>query len=61
MDAVDSGDEKDYEPMSTEVLEDIRDGSQSCPNANRRESCYKIRDRIRETWVKFYTRCLRLL
>ena len=31
-----------------EMLEDIRDGSQSHPNANKRESHYKIRDRIRQ-------------
>ena len=41
MDAVDSGDESDDEPMSKEMLEDIRDGSQSCPNVNRREERYK--------------------
>ena len=34
--------------MSTEILEDIRDGSQSRPNDNRREVRYKIRDRIRQ-------------
>ena len=30
--------------MSTETLEDIRDGSQSHPNVNQREARYKIRD-----------------
>ena len=56
------------------MLEDICDGSQSHPNLNRGETRYKIRDRIkqrqlgwkgalklRETWVKVYKRCLRLL
>ena len=35
MDAMDSGDESDDEPMSTDILEDIRDGSQSHPSINR--------------------------
>ena len=30
------------------MLEDIRDGSQTHPIVNRRESCYKIHDRIRQ-------------
>ena len=30
------------------MLENIRDGSQSHPNVNCREACYKIRDRIRQ-------------
>ena len=41
-------DESDDEPMSTETLEDIRDGSQSHPNVNRIEARYKIRDRIKQ-------------
>ena len=36
MDAMSSGDEYDAEPMSTDILEDIRDGSQSRPRINRR-------------------------
>ena len=47
MDAKDSGDVSDDEPMSTDMLEDIRDGSKSHPRVNRRETCYKIRDRIK--------------
>ena len=43
---MDSGDESDDEPMSTEMLKDIRDVSQSHPNVNRREARYKISDRI---------------
>ena len=43
-----NGDESDDEPMSTEMLEDIRDGSQSHPNVNRIEARYKIRDHIRQ-------------
>ena len=48
MDAINSGDESDHDIISTEMLEDIRDRSQSRPNVNRRESGYKICDRIRQ-------------
>ena len=47
-DALDSGDESDDEPMSMEMSEHIRYGSQSHLNLNKRESCYKIRDRIKK-------------
>ena len=40
MDTMDSGYESYDEPMSTKMLEDIRDGSKSLPNVNRRESRY---------------------
>ena len=40
------GDESDHDLIYTEMLEIIRDGSQSNPNVNQRESRYKIRDRI---------------
>ena len=53
MDAIYSGDGSDNEPMSTDMLEDIRDGSQSHPIINRREAHYKIRDfikRIQAEW-----------
>ena len=43
-----SGDESDHDIISTEMLEDIRDVSQSHPNVNQREACYKIRDFIRK-------------
>ena len=46
--ALDYGNESDDESMSTEMLEDIRDISKSHPNVNRRESCYKISDRIKQ-------------
>ena len=36
-----SGDDSDDEPMFTEMLEDISDGSQYHPNVNRREARYK--------------------
>ena len=48
MDAMDSGDQSDDEPISTEILEDIRDGSQSHLNVNSRKSHYKIRDHIKQ-------------
>ena len=34
--AIDSGDESDNEPMYTEILEEMLNGSQSYPNVNRR-------------------------
>ena len=46
MDAMDSGDESCHDLISIEMLEDICDGSQSHPNVNKRETRYKIRDRI---------------
>ena len=41
-------DDSDHDIISTEMLEDICDRSQSHPNVNRREARYKIRDRIRQ-------------
>ena len=46
MENINYGDESDHDPISTEMLEDIRDGSQTHTNVNRREARYKIRDRI---------------
>ena len=48
MDAINSGDESDHDLISTEMLEDISDGSQTHPNGHRREASYKIHDRIRQ-------------
>ena len=48
MDAMDSGDESYHDLISMEMLEDIRDGSQSHPDVNKREARYKTRDRIRQ-------------
>ena len=48
MENINSGDESDHDLISTEMLEDIPDGSQTHPNVNRKESRYKIRDRIRQ-------------
>ena len=72
--AMDSGDESDHNLISTDMLEDIYDGSQYHLNTNQREARYKIRDRIMQrqserkvslklckTWVKVYTRYLRML
>ena len=48
MDAMNSGDESDHDLISTEILEDIRDGSQTHRNVDGREARYKIHDRIRQ-------------
>ena len=48
MEGINSGDESEHDLISTEMLEDIRDGSQTHPNVNRREARYKIRDFIRQ-------------
>ena len=45
---MDSGDELDYDLISTEMLEDISDGSQKHLSVNSRESRYKIRDHIKQ-------------
>ena len=48
-----SGDGYDVEPMSTEMLEDMCDGSQSRLRINSIEARYKIRDcikRVQEEW-----------
>ena len=49
MENIKYGDESDHDLISTEMLEDICDGSQTHPNVNRRESRYNIRDRIRQS------------
>ena len=46
--AINYGDELDHDLISTEMLEDIRDGSQTHLDVNRREARYKIRDCIRQ-------------
>ena len=40
MDAINSGDELDYNLISTDMSEDIRDGSQTHPKVNRRGARY---------------------
>ena len=47
MDAMSSSDTYDAESMYTDMLADIRDGSQSHPIINRRDACYKINDNIK--------------
>ena len=47
MDAMSFGNESYTEPMSTNMLEDIHDGSQYHPSIKRREALYKICDRIK--------------
>ena len=48
MDAINSGDESYHDLISTEMLEDMRGGSQTHLNVNRREARCKIRDRIKQ-------------
>ena len=48
MENITSGGESDHDLISTEMLEDIRDGSQTHTNVNRREPHYKIRDCIKQ-------------
>ena len=48
MDAMSSGDKSDHDTISTDMFEDIRDGSQTHPDVNRREALYKICDHIRQ-------------
>ena len=48
MEDINSGDKSDHDIISTEMLEDIRDRSQTHTNVNRREARYKIRERIRQ-------------
>ena len=47
MDAINSDDDSDHDIISTDMIDDIRDGSQTHLNVNRREARYKTRDRIR--------------
>ena len=42
MDTINSGDESDHDLISTEMLEDIRDGSQTHPNVNKNVIKYVI-------------------
>ena len=45
---MDSGDGSDHDLISMDMLEDICDRSQSCPNVNQREARYKICDCIKQ-------------
>ena len=57
MDAIKYGDESDHYLISTEMLEDIRDGSQTHLNINRGEARYKIRDYIRQRKLEWKVAC----
>ena len=48
MENINYGDQSDHDLISTEMLEDISDGSQTHPNFNKREARYKLRDRSRQ-------------
>ena len=48
MENIDSNEKSDHDLISTEMLEDIRDGTQTHPNVNKREARYKIRDCVRQ-------------
>ena len=53
MEEINYGDKPDHDLISTEMLEDIRDGSQTNPNVNRREARYKISDCIRQRQLEW--------
>ena len=48
MENLDSNEKSDHDIMFTEMLEDIRDGSQTHANVNKKETRYKIRDHVRQ-------------
>ena len=52
MENLNSNEESDHDLISTEMLQDIRDGSQNYPNFNKREARYKIRDHIRQSQLE---------
>ena len=51
--AISSSDESDAEPISTDMLEGIFDGSQYHKSINRREEIYKIHDCIKWTQAEW--------
>ena len=53
MDVMSSVHDPDAELMSTEMLENICDGSQSHTSVNRREVRYKIHDRIKQSQAEW--------
>ena len=53
MENINSGDGSDHDLISTEMLHDICDGNQTNPNINKRESHYKIRDRVRQRQLEW--------
>ena len=48
MENLDSNEKSDHDLISTEMLEDICDGSHTHPNINKKEARYKIRDHGRQ-------------
>ena len=48
MDNLDSSDDSDHDLISTEMLKDICDRSQTHTDVNRREAHYKVRDPIKQ-------------
>ena len=48
MENINSGDESDHVLISTGMLQDIHDESQTHPKVNKREARYEIHDRIRK-------------
>ena len=53
MDVMDSGNESEDEPISTEMLEDMRRGSKSRLIVNKREARCKICDRIKKIQTEY--------
>ena len=53
IDVMDSGYESDNEPISTDMLEDICDGSKSHMSVNRREARYRIHDLIKRRQIEW--------
>ena len=56
MEDINSGDDSDHDLISTEMLGDICDVSQTHLNVNRREARYKIRVIAMERSVKRYAK-----
>ena len=54
MENLNSSDESDHDLISTEMLHDIQDGSQTHMNVNKREERYKIRDHVRQRQSEWY-------
>ena len=48
MENLDSNEKSDHDLISKEMIEDIRDGSQTHPDVNKMEARYKMRDPIRQ-------------
>ena len=53
MDAMNYGDESDHDLISTQMLGDIGDRSQTHPNVNRKEARYTICDHIRQRQLEW--------